>query len=110
MNGTGFFDVLPSDRVHPRGFGKPAAPIDQILNEHASGREQVRNAGFARRTGGRPRRPQKNCMEMYDIEFFDFTLKRAPQRRCPIEPSEKRTRKISDLNAFQINWKADWHK
>src|SRR5450759_2223250 len=48
-------------------------------------------------------------MKMYDIEFADFALKRATQRRCPIESSEQRTRKISDLNAFQINRKSDWH-
>src|SRR5262249_3359016 len=48
-------------------------------------------------------------MEMYYIEFVDFTLKRAAQRRCPIEPSEQRTRKISHLNAFQINWESNWH-
>jgi hypothetical protein len=48
-------------------------------------------------------------MKMYDIEFADFALKRATQRRCPIKSSEQRTGKISDLHAIQINWKSDWH-
>ena len=48
-------------------------------------------------------------MKMYRIEFADFALKRATQRWCPIESSKPRTRKILDLNAFQINRKSDWH-
>src|SRR5437016_14215609 len=48
-------------------------------------------------------------MKMHYIEFADFALKRATQRRCPIETSEQRTRKISDPNAFQINRNSDWH-
>jgi hypothetical protein len=43
------------------------------------------------------------------MKFADFVLKRATQRRCPIETSEQRTRKISDQNAFQINRNFDWH-
>src|SRR5215468_3776079 len=48
-------------------------------------------------------------MKMYFIEFADFALKRAPQGRCPIESSEQRTRKISDLNAFEIDRVSNWY-
>ena len=48
-------------------------------------------------------------MKMHYIEFANFALKRAAQCRCPIESSEQRTRKISDLNAVQIYRNSDWH-
>jgi hypothetical protein len=48
-------------------------------------------------------------MKMYCIKFADFAVKRTTQRWCPIEPSEQRARKISNLNAFQIDRKSDWH-
>src|SRR5262249_19498845 len=48
-------------------------------------------------------------MKMDYIEFAQFPLKRATQRRCPIKTSEQRTRKISDANAFQIDRNSDWH-
>src|SRR5262245_33405591 len=48
-------------------------------------------------------------MKMYYIQFADLVRKTMSQRRCPIESPKQRTRKISNLNAFQINWKSDWH-
>ena len=49
-------------------------------------------------------------MKMHDIEFVDLILKRATQCRCPIKSSQQRARKVSDLNAFQINGRTDWHR
>jgi hypothetical protein len=42
------------------GFGKTAAPTDQVPDQHAPWQEHVRNASLARRAGCRPRRPQKD--------------------------------------------------
>src|SRR5262249_35019331 len=89
---------------------EPASPMDQILDQHAPGRQHVRNASLARCTGCSPGRPEKNRMKMYCIEFANFALQGTTQCRCPIKSSERRTQKISNLNAFQIDGKSDWHR
>ena len=48
-------------------------------------------------------------MKMYSVKVINFALKRASQRRCPIESPEQGTSKISNAHAVQNHRNFNWH-
>jgi hypothetical protein len=61
-----------------------------------------RTYGMTALVSCRPRRPRKNWMKIYQIEFIDLALQRTTQLRCPIKCRLSREgRENMDLEPFQ---------
>src|SRR4029079_17313321 len=54
MDGSSVLDIRSFDETDPGRFGKPAAPIDQIFDQHAPGCEHIGDACLSRGAGRCP--------------------------------------------------------
>src|SRR6516162_5923343 len=104
MNGRRSLQTRLLDQFQPGRFDEPVFPLDQILDEHAPGRDQIRNSGVPGPTCSRPRGPKENGVEMQDCEIGEIRIKSARERRRPIQSTKILRREISDVNTVECNW------
>ena len=73
------------NQLDPSHFDQPAFPFDQIFDEHAPGRNHVRNVGCPGNTRSRPCRPKEDRMQMHHAAICDARAERSRERWGPIE-------------------------
>ncbi len=97
------------DCSNPDFFRQCALSSNQILNEHAARRDDIGNAALLSDPGGGPRRPEKNRMQMNQVEAGDLSRKRLFHARRPVEPAQKPTWKVTDCHPIDAYRFAEGH-
>ena len=104
MDSCGPFDIPSLEQGDPGTLCQRAFAADQILHKHSAGRQHIRHAGLSGRLGGSRGRPEKNRVQMDDIEVCNVRMQRLPHPRRTIQAAPDTGRKIPHIDTIELHW------